>query len=511
MGEEGRARRRDGLWLLVGGLLLLFANGRWLFWPAAWLAPVFLIRYFRQAPGRWRPLIRGLAVLWVGGAVSWFGLIPFPPPVFLVVATQGAILGLLPFALDRHTHERRPGPLQTLVFPLSTVSMEFLGSLWSGTTWGVVGYTQATVLPLVQLVAVTGVFGLTFVVAWFASWANGAWEDWESRGRLRSLHLVYPTLLILALAGGLVRLTVVPSGTTPVRVATASPPDILDRLSPEDLAVFQRYFMKQSVDARRLSAVRERLEATYPELLRRTRRLARDGADIVFWPEASVVAFGAERQQELLGQMSALAREEKVMLGASVALITDDPHELNENKVVLFDPGGERIQTYYKTRLIPHVEEPFTRGGDGTIGTVDTPHGLLATVICYDLDNPRYIAQLGGRGVALLFAPSGDWPAIKDIHAAMARFRAVETGAYLVRPANHGLTQIVDNRGRALATMDHDDTEDRVLSVSFAPVATETPYSRVGDAFAWLCVAGWWPVVLLSSVVWGRRPVEIAA
>ncbi len=511
MREGLRARHGHKIWLLLGGVLMLFANGRWLVWPAAWLAPVFMIRYFRHAEGRWRPFLWGGAALWVAGLVSWFGLIPFPLPIFFVIATQGAILGLLPFALDRFTHNRRRGLLQTLVFPLSSVSMAFLGSLRSETTWGAVGYTQASVLPLVQLASVTGIWGLTFVVTWFASWANEAWEDWEDGRRLRPLQFAYPVLLVLVLTGGQLRLSFAESAAAPVKVASVTPPDILDHLTPEDLVLFQRFFMKQDVDTDRLHAVRAKLEATYPELFRLTRREARRGAEIVFWPEASVVAFGAARQEELLQQMRALARDEEIYLGASLALVPDSTRELNENKVVLIDPEGQLVGTYYKTRLVPHVEEPFTRGGDGSIGTVDTPYGPLATVICYDLDNPRFIAQLGGRDVALLFAPSGDWPAIKHLHAAMARFRAVELGVSLVRPANHGLTQIVDTRGRAMATMDHYATEDRVLTASVAPGVTETPYARWGDVFAWLCVGAWVPIVLLSSLALRRRQVELGA
>jgi apolipoprotein N-acyltransferase len=121
------------------------------------------------------------------------------------------------------------------------------------------------------------------------------------------------------------------------------------------------------------------------------------------------------------------------------------------------------------------------------------------------MDNPRYISQLAGRDVAMLLVPSDDWAAINHLHAAMARIRAVEVGILLVRPANHGLTQIVDARGRVLAEMDDYDTEDRALQATVVPGSLDTPYSRWGGLLGWLAVESWAPVVLLSALAFRRR------
>jgi apolipoprotein N-acyltransferase len=453
----------------------------------------------------WRAsLVAGL-LLALAGAVSWFGLMPFPPLVFGRVVITGVLTALSCFWVDRVAHQRHRGLLQTLVFPLTCVSMEFVGFLRSDTTWAALGYTQVSFLPLVQLAAVTGLSGLTFFVSWFASWANWVWEEWEKDRRIRPVHLAYPILLGVVLIGGQLRLSAASPQAGTVKVASVTPRDMLEHLSVEDIQLLQQHVMKRPVDPSRFAAARSRLEATYDELFSLTRREAQRGADIVVWPEASLIAFGEARQEELLRQTRGLALEERIYIGASLALIPDDPAKLNENKVLLIAPDGRQVGEYFKTQLVPHVEAPFTRPGDGTIGTVATPYGKLATVICFDMDNPRYIAQLAGRDVAMLLVPSGDWPAIKHLHAAMARFRAVELGIPLVRPANHGLTQIVDARGRVRAAMDHYATADRTLQGALVPGTQDTPYSRWGDVFAWLGVAAWGPVVALSVFAFRRR------
>jgi apolipoprotein N-acyltransferase len=487
--------------LSLASAVLLFANGRWAVWPAAWVGLALMVSYYRRAEGRWRPWLLGGSALWLVGAVSWFGLIPFPPPVFLRVITEWSVLGLVPFALDRVTHRRSARALQTLVFPTSLVSLQLADALWSGGgTWGHLAYTQSGLMPLAQLAAVTGLSGVAFVVAWFASWANQLWEQWEARGRVGRATFVYPVALLLVLAGGQLRLAAASETGATVRVASVTPPSLLDHLDRDALAALQRYAMREELDAARLSDVRERLEATYPELLRSTRQAARQGAEIVFWPEASLIAFGTEREAELLDVARSLAREEQIYLGASIAVL-GGRERLNENKVVLLNPEGRALGSYRKARLVPHVEEPHTLPGDGRIGTQPTPWGAVATVICYDLDEPRYLAQLGERDVALLFAPSGDWPAIARLHAAMARFRIIETGIPLVRPANHGVSEVVDAHGRVLARMDHASGE-RVLVAKVAAGRVVTLYARWGDAFGWTCVVAL-PLVLIAV---GVRP-----
>jgi apolipoprotein N-acyltransferase len=94
--------------------------------------------------------------------------------------------------------------------------------------------------------------------------------------------------------------------------------------------------------------------------------------------------------------------------------------------------------------------------------------------------------------------PVNEWRSIKDIHFQMHVFRAVENGMPIVRAAAVGLSAAVDPWGRVIGIADHFAPGDSTL-VAQVPVGhVPTLYARVGDLFAWLCVAG-----LVSTLIVG--------
>ena len=131
-GSDGRSvsareRRWSWIWLLVGVALLPFANLQTLIPVAAWLAPVFLLRFSRSQ----RPLV-GLPVL----VLSMYGALLvclrdgfFPvvdgPGYYLFIATL-AVGGVIPFAVDRWLSVRLTGIPRTLVFPAAVTTAEWL-------------------------------------------------------------------------------------------------------------------------------------------------------------------------------------------------------------------------------------------------------------------------------------------------------------------------------------------------------------------------------------------------
>ena len=72
----------------------------------------------------------------------------------------------------------------------------------------------------------------------------------------------------------------------------------------------------------------------------------------------------------------------------------------------------------------------------------------------------------------------------------------------MVRPTGKGLSLAVDPLGRELAQGEY-YTTDRLTIVAEVPVqALPTLYSRIGDLFAWLSMAG---LVMLIAVALARR------
>jgi apolipoprotein N-acyltransferase len=168
--------------LLAGSLLVGFSMGRWLAPLAAWIGPVLIMRYARDHKvGRGYVLILAACILavFIGFISIWLGGLPRPMVPFLIVGI--GFLWSLPYLADRLLFAQLRGFSSTFVFPLAATTLEFLFIHFNPLgTWGAWGFTQYGNLPLMQLASVTGMIGITFLMGWFASVANWAWEH---RGR----------------------------------------------------------------------------------------------------------------------------------------------------------------------------------------------------------------------------------------------------------------------------------------------------------------------------------------
>jgi apolipoprotein N-acyltransferase len=72
----------------------------------------------------------------------------------------------------------------------------------------------------------------------------------------------------------------------------------------------------------------------------------------------------------------------------------------------------------------------------------------------------------------------------------MAIMRAIENGFSLVHPAGPVLSVATDNHGRIISSLDYYSGNEQIMYTEVPSRHSFTIYSRVGDAFAWLCIAG---------------------
>jgi apolipoprotein N-acyltransferase len=139
---------------------------------AAWFFLPLLLRFSRLS----RPW-SGFAWLTLAhGIVLWFqldGVIPVPAVEYAITIAFSTVFSALVFLIDRVVAPRLPPVLATLVFPCVLLSMLFVGYRASPFgTWGDIAYTQTGFLLLLQTVSVVGIWGITFLIAWFAAIAN---------------------------------------------------------------------------------------------------------------------------------------------------------------------------------------------------------------------------------------------------------------------------------------------------------------------------------------------------
>ncbi|RSN28610.1 apolipoprotein acyltransferase [Amycolatopsis sp. WAC 01416] len=471
------------LWWLGTALLLLAVHTDWNVPLATWVFPVFLLRYARQVPVRRAILMVGLSLLI--GQLFWLGVTGL---LFVLSAlltfTLLAVLQTTAFLADRLLADRA-GVLRTLVFPVTLVAGEYLFTVITGFgDFGALGSTQSGNLPLLQTASVTGVYGLTFVLAWFASVANTVWaEGWP---RAKRTVLVHVCLLGLVFAAGGARLLFDAPTTKTVRIAGISPSAEADRSSSDALErIGVKYWRAQEVGAADPAAVGAAFAPVTEDLVARTRQQASAGAKIVLWPETHARVLERD-QAALLSRVGAEAKQAGIHVGLAYALYTAQAPYIR-NLAVLVGPTGEVSWTYDKTHPTPM--EPMTPG-PGIVAGADSPYGRLAMVICYDADFPGLMRQAADKGTSLMLVPANDWPGFGSLHAEKATFRAAENGYALFRHSTHGNSTAVDSQGRVLGHADYYRTDQQTL-VADLPVQsrTQTVYGHVGDVFAWLCLA----------------------
>lgn len=480
------------LWLPVAAVLLLFANGRNNVAVAAWLAPVFLLRFLRGGK-LWRllPAYLIVAATW---AFQFRGMVPAPQPLLAGIWLIYGICAMLPYVADRLLKPGVPGFLSTLVFPTAAMGFDFLLSLLPYASWGSPSYTQYGNLPLMQLASVTGIYGITFFVAWFAAVANWIWEssfEWPS---VRGGALAYAGAFCAVLFFGGLRLTNQPVGPT-VRVASLSRSDIPRFPSPG----IERRALTGRLTSEELRQVSERSRLIDEDLLKRAAREADAGAKVVFWGEGNSYVL-PEDESWLISRASELAREKKIYLGLGNEVWHYGQPKPLENTFVLLDPEGIALWKFLKANPVPGGEASISLRDDGRLKFADARFGRLSCVICFDADSVQLLHQAGRGGAGLVLVPSNDWRAIDPWHTQMAVFRAVEQGFNMVRHVSGGLSVAVDYQGRVLGAMDHYRTSgDRVLVADVPTKGARTFYSRVGDLFSWLALGGLCVLAVLSA------------
>ncbi len=119
--------RWSWLWLVIGAALLPFTSIQPSLAIAAWLAPVFLLRFARTQRAR-----VGLPVLAlvqsVALGVNWY-IGSTPNTIFALIGLGIGLLATLAYVADRLLTPRLRGLTRILVFPLALTAIDWLGSL----------------------------------------------------------------------------------------------------------------------------------------------------------------------------------------------------------------------------------------------------------------------------------------------------------------------------------------------------------------------------------------------
>jgi apolipoprotein N-acyltransferase len=434
---------------------------------------------------------------WLTQVMATFGGLPtvvagglaFSLAAYLAVFV-GAFSWILAIAL------RSMGPRAIWLAPALWVAAEWTRA-WLGWAfpWVLLGSSQASTLPVVQLASVTGTYGLSALVALVATAVAALAID-----RSRSTR-------VCAAAAGLLLVTVTAWGAWRVgrnELAVAGVPvrvGLLQGNIPQE----QKWN----------PAFRESIMSRYIALARQT---IGDGAEIVLWPEAST-PFYFDLDAASAAPVRRLVAESRVpfLIGTDqFERATSGEPDRFFNAAVLVGADGQTRAYYRKIRLVPFGEyvpyqkllffvgplveavSDFSAGTDPVVFDADGKRFSVA--ICYEAVYAGMARTFVDRGAELLTTITNDaWFGRSSAafqHFEQAGLRAVEQGRYLVRAANTGFSGMVDPYGRVVARSPL--FEATAMTVDARLLSGRTIYGVSGDVIVWISL-GLAGLVLIQS------------
>jgi len=273
-------------------------------------------------------------VYWTGSVLSTFGGLSgiLAAIAMLLLALYLAIYPAI-FSVILARLVARGGASALLLAPPAWVATEFArGYVFGGFPWVPLGNSQVTVLPVVQLASLFGVYGVSLLVAIVN--AAIAFASLEA-GRMRVKVVAATAVLLVAVAAwGTWRIadnSLTRQGT-PLRVGL-----IQGNIAQED-----KWNPREA----------RRIFTTYIAM---TRDVVRRGAQYVMWPESSTpFTFGegsaGDQQVRLLAQEVGVP----ILIGSDEIVHTNPPASYNSAFQV--GPDGRTAAVYRKMHLVPFGE-----------------------------------------------------------------------------------------------------------------------------------------------------------
>jgi len=406
----------------------------------------------------------GLGAWWLAPTLHTYGHLPWVFALFCVILV-GCVMALLP-ALWAWIAAKDGGRSHWILvsFPAAAVGEEWLrGHIFTGLPWTALGNLMLDT-PAVGWASWFGVYGIAFIPALLAAslllLVTHEEKKWGMGG------LVVTTLLVLAAPQPFEA-----SGENSYRAA------LIQGNIPQD----------QKWDAAFLNETMFRYANLSAQVA--------DESDIIIWPEAAIPFF-LERAPDWDIWLSDQIREWRVPLlfgglkltgdnTANNGLFAEDPHlDLREfaGKQHLV-PFGEYVPSWvpFLRTLVPEIANFVSAEDSGFVQARGIHYGAL---ICYESLFPEQSRLRVQNGAEVLVNVTNDaWygttPAAWQ-HFQAARMRAVETGRYLLRAANTGVTAIIGPDGKVTTSAPW--WTQTALTGEFRLSDSITPYVRWGDA-----------------------------
>lgn len=387
-----------------------------------------------------------------------------------------------------------------------------MARMFSGFPWNFLGTTQYKIVPLIQIASFTGVYGVSFLLVWFAVSLCSAGVLLVQNPRAKrvwSVEIFLPAIFAaLAFGFGSSKISRETPGERRIKVALVQP------------SIPQTLIFDPSQD-----------DARFDKLIQLSEQALAEKPDLLVWPEASTPPLDAEKFRALTNLVA--SHHVWMILGADDAGARVNARGQMEtnyyNASFLFSPNGTAVATYRKRRLVifgeyiplvrwfpfmkwlTPIDGGFTAGEEPVSFEMDSPRAKTSVLICFEDSFPQYAREHVETDTDFLLNLTNDgWFGERSAQwqqAANAFFRAVENGLPIIRCTNNGLTSWADKFGRLRKyfSTESGDVYGPGFLIAEIPLLAEgekrepTFYRQHGDVFGWGCVVLALGVVLLPG------------
>ena len=451
------------------------------------------------------------AISYVAGWIMFAGIfywIPMVPAIswsgYLLLVTYGALY-VGSFGMSLWIIRRRTGAPLSLLAPPLWLAVEYARSHagFLGAPWMLLGHSQFEHPILLQISAVTGAYGVSFVVVlvnaavadWIISYPSFRWSQRPSLSAIAGQAVHCRSRIALAFGGG---------------VLAACALFGYVRMDADHVAQFLRVSIVQGNIPQDRKWEPEWRDRIFDRHVALTRQAAVHSPQLIVWPETSVPG-DVVHSPPLRERMAGLSRETGSYLlagSASNAKFSDQTLAGKKfNSMVLFSPEGTLAGEYRKVILVPFVEyapirlaalwskskrarQDMVAGQEATLLSVGSL--TIGTLICWENIFPDLFRQMAGQGAHLMVNATNEaWfgeSSASEQFLAMSVFRAVENHVAIARAANTGISSFIDPYGRITARLAAADGKELFVEGTLTqdvPLSTQrTFYTSHGDVFA---------------------------
>lgn len=448
-------------------------------WPLAWVGLVPLLCVLRGSQIRSGALCGAVfGAVYFGVVMHWLLIFGFLPWLIAAVVATPVYVALFGAVATRLMPDR-VGTWGYFLVPAAWTAVQWLRSLGpAGLTWGSLAHTQANSTGILQIASLLGPWAIDFLVCAFNLALAGTLLSTSSR---RFTPLVVTTAVVLFAFGWgnyEVRREITAADALSVAVVQGN----LPQGGPIDQAFID------------LAITR------YSDM---TAEAAQGGAEIIVWPETTLPVRVDASWDALLSSI-AERHSATIIVGGYDA--PESPSEKRGyNSAHVYDSTGHKLGVYHKVQLVPYgeyvplrkqmpwLERYGIRAVDvlpgQTHNAIDTGVGKVGICICFESLFPAIARAEVKDGAQFLVVMTNDSWFLRTQaargHLMMSQLRAVENRRYVVRAAATGISTIIDPYGRSTGEL---GIFERGLVKGRIHLAdTSTLYTRLGDAFAYLC------------------------